>query len=54
MGNTIKNFEKKRRKQQEEDYRKMKRIVHNTIMERCPLPKGFKEKEYEVFNVLIR
>lgn len=54
MGNTIKNFEKKRRKEQKEDYRKMQRIVHNAIMEKYPLPKEFKEKECEVFNVLIK
>lgn len=54
MGNTIKNFEKKRRKKQKEDYKELQRIVHNTIMEKCPIPKELKEKESEVFNTLIR
>lgn len=54
MGNTIKNFEKKRRKKYKEDYREMQRIIHNTIMEKCPIPNEFKEKEYEVFNTLIK
>ena len=54
MGNTIKNFEKKRRKEQKEDLAEMQRIIHNAIMEKCPLPREFKEKEYEVFNALIK
>ena len=34
MGNTIKNFEKKRRKEQKESYRKIRNVVHDTMMSR--------------------
>lgn len=54
MGNTMKNYEKKRRKEQKERYREMQRMVHNAIMEKCPFLRELKEKEYEVFNVLIK
>ena len=52
MGNTIKNFEKKRRKERKEYYMELNRIVHNNIMKKYPFPNEFKEKEYEVFNML--
>ena len=54
MGNTIKNYEKKKRKEQKDRYRKMQRMVHNAIMEKCPFSRELKEKEYEVFNTLIK
>ena len=52
MGNTIKNFEKKRRKEQKEAYREVCKVVHDTIMSRMNLPKDFKEKEAESFNMI--
>ena len=52
MGNTMKNFEKKRRKQRKEYYREMQRLVHNTLMARYPIPNEFKEKENEIFDMM--
>lgn len=54
MGNTIKNFEKKRRKERKEDLREIHRIIYNALMEKCPFPNELKEKEYEVFDKLIK
>ena len=50
MGNTIKNFEKKRRKERKEAQREINSIVHKAIMDRMNLPKDFKEKENEIFE----
>lgn len=54
MGNTLKNFEKKRRKQQKDDYTKKLRLVHSAITSKCPIPREVKEKEAEVFNMVTR
>lgn len=51
MGNTIKNFEKKRRKKHKDDYRELKSIIHNAIMEKY-FSNEFKEKVSDFFNVL--
>lgn len=52
MGNTIKNFEKKRRKEQKEAYREIRKVVHDSMMAHINLPRDFKEKEAEIFNQL--
>lgn len=53
MGNAIKNFEKKMRKAQKEDFRKMQIIIHNEIMRKYPIPDKLKEKEMEIFSSLF-
>ena len=52
MGNAINNYEKKRRKEQKEVYKEIRRVVHDTVMARMNLPREFKEKEAEIFNQL--
>ena len=45
MGNAIKNFEKKRRKEQKEAYREIRKVVHDIMMENINLPKDYKKKK---------
>ena len=45
MGNTIKNFEKKRRKVHKDSYREIQRIVHNAIMEKVFNTRENEEKD---------
>lgn len=52
MGNTIKNYEKKRRKEKKEAYARIRQIVHGAMLESFNLPNDFKEKEAEIFNQL--
>lgn len=52
MGNAIKNYEKKRRKERKEAYREIRQIVHDTMIEKMNLPSNLKDKEAEIFNQL--
>lgn len=52
MGNTIKNYEKKRRRKYKEDCREIDRLVYGAIIKKCPIPEKLKEEAFEVFDVL--
>ena len=52
MGNTIKNYERKKRREQKEAQREIIKIVHDAMIERFGFPREFKEKEKEVFDCL--
>lgn len=52
MGNTIKNYEKKRRKEQKETEREICKVIHDEFMRKCNLPRELKIKEAEMFNQL--
>lgn len=52
MGNTIKNFEKKQRKDKREAYKELQGIVRDTIIQKYPMPAHIKEKEKEVLDIL--
>ena len=54
MGNSIKNYEKKKRNEYSKEYKEMQKIVHNAMIDRINLPNNFKEKEKEVFNNIIK
>ena len=53
MGNTIKNYEKKKRKEQKEAYREIHGIVHDAMMKHFCVSREFKEKESEVFDSIM-
>ena len=48
MGNSIKNYEKKKRNEYRKAYKEMQKIVHDTMLGKINLPNNFKEKEKEV------
>ena len=52
MGNTIKNYQKKRRNESRNAYKELRGVVHNTVMERLGMPKKFLDKEKEIFELL--
>lgn len=54
MGNTIKNYERKKRREQKEAQKELRKVVHDTILKECGFPRAFKEKENEIFNSLNR
>ena len=70
MGNAIKNYERKRRREQKEAQREIRKMVHDAIIDygkintelmsydaiidNCGFPKDFKEKESEVFECYNR
>jgi len=54
MGNAIKNYERKKRREQREAQREIRKIVHDAIIDNCGFPKDFKEKETEVFECYNR
>lgn len=54
MGNAIKNYERKKRREQRDAQRKIRRIFHDAIISQCGFPKEFKEKETEIFDFYNR
>lgn len=50
MSNAIKNYERKKRREQKDAQRKIRKMVHDAIMDHYGFPKDFKEKENEIFN----
>lgn len=50
MGNTIKNYERKKRREQKQVYREVRQIVHDIVSLRMDLPDDIIEKEREIFN----
>lgn len=54
MGNAIKNYEKKRRKERREAYREIQQIVHNTTTGRLPLPTELKEHMNAVSGIMFK
>ena len=54
MGNTLKNFLKKQRKQRRDDYKEAQKYIHDMAMRNLSVNRDFKEKEQEVFNLLFQ
>ena len=52
MGNTIKNYERKKRREQKEAQKELRKVVHDTILKECGFTRTFKEKGNEIFNSL--
>ena len=55
MGNAIKNYQKKQRKESKEAYKELRGIVHNAIVkeyEKLGYPKELLKKEKEVFELI--
>ena len=52
MGNTIKNYQKKRRRNQRKAVKELNGIVHDAIIDKMNLPKELLEKEKEIFKQL--
>ena len=50
MGNTIKNYERKKRREQKQAQREVRKIIHDTIAQRMGLSNTFMEKEREIFD----
>ena len=50
MGNTIKNYERKKRRERKEAQREINKIVHDLMVERMGLSNALREKEQEVFD----
>ena len=53
MGNSIKNYQKKNRRERKEAYKEIERIVHNKVINSLPPHlKEFKEKEEEIYKII--
>ncbi len=52
MGNAIKNYERKKRKEQKEAQRESYRLIHDVIVERMGIPYQLKDKEKEIFDLM--
>ena len=50
MGNAIKNYERKKRREQKQAQREIRQIVHDAVIRRMGLPNDFMEKEREIFD----
>lgn len=50
MGNAIKNYERKKRREQKQAQRELRKIIHDTIAQRMGLSNTFIEKEREIFD----
>ena len=50
MGNAIKNYERKKRREQKQTQREIRQIVHDAVIRRMGLPNDFMEKEHEIFD----
>lgn len=53
MGNAIKNYERKKRREKRDAQREIRKIAHDAIISQCGLPKEFKEIEKKVFDCLM-
>ena len=52
MGNTIKNYQKKMRKDKRDAYKELRGVIHDTIVEKLDYPKELLDKEKEIFELL--
>lgn len=52
MGNAIKNYERKKRREQNKKQREYRDSMHNALMKECGFPRTFKEKEKEIYNCI--
>lgn len=53
MGNSIKNYQRKRRRESKEAYKEIERIVHDKIIDSLPYHLNeFKEKEEEIYKTI--
>ena len=50
MGNAIKNYERKKRRERKEAQREINKIVHDLMVERMGLSNTLREKEQKVFD----
>ena len=50
MGNAIKNYERKKRREQKEAQKEIRQIVHDALIRRMGLSSDFVEKEREIFD----
>ena len=50
MGNTIKNYERKKRREQKQAQREIRQIVHDAVIRRMGLSNDLMEKEREIFD----
>ena len=50
MGNAIKNYERKKRREKKEAQKEIRQIVHDTLIRRMGLSSDFVEKEREIFD----
>ena len=50
MGNAIKNYERKKRREQKEAQKEIRQIVHDALIRRMGLSNDFVEKEREIFD----
>lgn len=55
LGNTIKNYQKKQRKERKEALKMVTNLVHNKMIDRlAPTLNEFKESEREIYNTLYK
>ena len=50
MGNAIKNYERKKRRERKEAQREIRKIVHDVLVDRIGFPNALREKEQEIFD----
>ena len=55
LGNTIKNYQKKQRKERKEALKMVTNLVHNKMIDKlAPTLNEFKESEREIYNTLYK
>ena len=52
MGCTIKNYEKKRRKERKEAYKEVREVVSDVLAERFGFSREMKEKQKEMVDLM--
>ena len=50
MGNAIKNYERKKRREQKQACKEIRQVVHDVIMQRMGFSNSFMEQEREIFD----
>ena len=50
MGNAIKNYERKKRRERKQAYKEIRQVTHDVIMQRMGFSNTFMEHEREVFD----
>ena len=50
MGNTIKNYERKKRREKKEEQKEIRQIVHDALIRRMGLSNNLMEREHEIFD----
>lgn len=52
MGNTIKNYERKKRGNQRKASKELRGVLHDALIDMMYIPNELKRKEKEIFNIL--